>query len=140
MAQHMHVATSAVLRGVPVRALCREYAGEQVALQKADFIRLGVLGDWDNPYLTMNFANEAGEIRALGRLVEPGVVFKGLKPVNWCFDCGSALAEAEDVAAKAAKAAAATVRPAARIITLATTFATRSATCPSAATTMVIPI
>ena len=78
-----------------VRALCREYAGEQVALQKADFIRLGVLGDWDNPYLTMNFANEAGEIRALGRLVEQGVVFKGLKPVNWCFDCGSALAEAE---------------------------------------------
>ena len=78
-----------------VRALCREYASEQVALQKADFIRLGVLGDWDNPYLTMNFANEAGEIRALGRLVEQGVVFKGLKPVNWCFDCGSALAEAE---------------------------------------------
>ncbi|MEH6492149.1 isoleucine--tRNA ligase [Halopseudomonas sp.] len=78
-----------------VRELSRAYATEQVALQKADFIRLGVLGDWDNPYLTMNFANEAGEIRALGKMVEQGVVFKGLKPVNWCFDCGSALAEAE---------------------------------------------
>ncbi len=78
-----------------VRELSRAYAAEQVALQKADFIRLGVLGDWDNPYLTMNFANEAGEIRALGKMVEQGVVFKGLKPVNWCFDCGSALAEAE---------------------------------------------
>lgn len=78
-----------------VRQLSRAYATEQVALQKADFIRLGVLGDWENPYLTMNFANEAGEIRALGKMVEQGVVFKGLKPVNWCFDCGSALAEAE---------------------------------------------
>ncbi|HDY98126.1 MAG TPA: isoleucine--tRNA ligase [Pseudomonas sabulinigri] len=78
-----------------VRELSRAYATEQVALQKADFIRLGVLGDWDNPYLTMNYANEAGEIRALGKMVEQGVVFKGLKPVNWCFDCGSALAEAE---------------------------------------------
>ncbi|MEH6564204.1 MAG: isoleucine--tRNA ligase [Halopseudomonas sp.] len=78
-----------------VRELSRAYATEQVALQKADFIRLGILGEWDNPYLTMNFANEAGEIRALGKMVEQGVVFKGLKPVNWCFDCGSALAEAE---------------------------------------------
>ncbi|MEH6798343.1 MAG: isoleucine--tRNA ligase [Halopseudomonas sabulinigri] len=78
-----------------VRELSRAYATEQVALQKADFIRLGVLADWDNPYLTMNYANEAGEIRALGKMVEQGVVFKGLKPVNWCFDCGSALAEAE---------------------------------------------
>jgi len=78
-----------------VRELSRAYATEQVDLQKADFIRLGILGDWDNPYLTMNYANEAGEIRALGKMVEQGVVFKGLKPVNWCFDCGSALAEAE---------------------------------------------
>jgi len=78
-----------------VRELCRAYAAEQVAIQKADFIRLGVLGDWDNPYLTMNFANEANEIRALAKMVEAGYVFKGLKPVNWCFDCGSALAEAE---------------------------------------------
>ena len=50
---------------------------------------------WDNPYKTMDYANEAGEIRALGKMVEKGFVFKGLKPVNWCFDCGSALAEAE---------------------------------------------
>ena len=78
-----------------VRELCRAYAIEQVDIQKADFIRLGVLGDWDNPYLTMNFANEANEIRALARMVAGGYVSKGLKPVNWCFDCGSALAEAE---------------------------------------------
>jgi isoleucyl-tRNA synthetase len=77
------------------RELCRAYAAEQVEGQKAEFIRLGVLGDWDNPYLTMNFANEAGEIRALAEMVKGGFVFKGLKPVNWCFDCGSALAEAE---------------------------------------------
>ena len=78
-----------------VRELCRAFAAEQVAIQKKGFIRLGVLGDWDNPYLTMNFANEAGEIRALAEMVRQGWVFKGLKPVNWCFDCGSALAEAE---------------------------------------------
>ncbi len=78
-----------------VRELCRAYAAEQIEIQKAGFIRLGVLGEWDNPYLTMNFANEAGEIRALAEIVRKGYVFKGLKPVNWCFDCGSALAEAE---------------------------------------------
>nr|WP_294973813.1 isoleucine--tRNA ligase [uncultured Pseudomonas sp.] len=77
------------------RELCREYAAEQIEGQKADFIRLGVLGEWDNPYKTMNFSNEAGEIRALAEMVKEGFVFKGLKPVNWCFDCGSALAEAE---------------------------------------------
>ncbi len=78
-----------------VRELCRAYAAEQVDLQREGFIRLGVLGDWDNPYLTMNFQNEAGQIRALAEIVKQGYVFKGLKPVNWCFDCGSALAEAE---------------------------------------------
>ena len=77
------------------RERCRAYAAEQIEGQKGDFIRLGVLGDWDNPYKTMDFANEAGEIRALAKMVEGGFVFKGLKPVNWCFDCGSALAEAE---------------------------------------------
>lgn len=77
------------------RERCRTYASEQIEGQKADFIRLGVLGDWDNPYKTMDFANEAGEIRALAEMVKQGFVFKGLKPVNWCFDCGSALAEAE---------------------------------------------
>ncbi|AYF88434.1 MULTISPECIES: isoleucine--tRNA ligase [unclassified Pseudomonas] len=77
------------------RELCRTYAAEQIEGQKADFIRLGVLGDWSNPYKTMAFSNEAGEIRALAEMVKQGFVFKGLKPVNWCFDCGSALAEAE---------------------------------------------
>jgi len=75
--------------------LCRAYATEQIERQKVDFQRLGVLGDWDNPYLTMAFRNEADEIRALGRLLAKGYVYRGLKPVNWCFDCGSALAEAE---------------------------------------------
>ena len=63
--------------------------------RRRDFKRLGVLGDWDNPYLTMAYRNEADEIRALGKLLEKGYVYRGLKPVNWCFDCGSALAEAE---------------------------------------------
>jgi len=75
--------------------LCRAYATEQIARQKVDFQRLGVLGDWDNPYLTMAYRNEADEIRALGVLLGKGYVYRGLKPVNWCFDCGSALAEAE---------------------------------------------
>jgi len=77
------------------RELCRDYAGEQIERQKKDFIRLGVLGDWDHPYRTMQFSNEADEIRALGEMYRKGFLFKGLKPVNWCFDCGSALAEAE---------------------------------------------
>ncbi|MDN3521496.1 isoleucine--tRNA ligase [Halomonas ramblicola] len=77
------------------RELCREYAAEQIQEQLKDFVRLGVIGDWDNPYRSMDYANEAGEIRALAEMVEAGYVFKGLKPVNWCFDCGSALAEAE---------------------------------------------
>ena len=75
--------------------LCRAYATEQIAKQKADFQRLGVLGDWDNPYLTMAYRNEADEIRGLGVLLKKGYIFRGLRPVNWCFDCGSALAEAE---------------------------------------------
>ncbi len=75
--------------------LARAYATEQIARQKADFQRLGVLGDWEHPYRTMAYGNEADEIRTLGRLLEKGFVYRGLKPVNWCFDCGSALAEAE---------------------------------------------
>jgi isoleucyl-tRNA synthetase len=78
-----------------VQAKSRAYATEQIARQKKDFIRLGVLGDWDNPYLTMAYGNEADELRALGSLLEKGFLYRGLKPVNWCFDCGSALAEAE---------------------------------------------
>lgn len=78
-----------------VRELCRAFAQEQVARQKADFIRLGVLGDWDNPYLTMDHRIEAGIIRALGKIHRSGYLYQGRKPVNWCIDCGSALAEAE---------------------------------------------
>ncbi|MBP1208107.1 isoleucyl-tRNA synthetase [Duganella sp. 1411] len=73
----------------------RAYALEQVDRQRKDFIRLGVLGEWNNPYLTMNYSNEADELRALGKMLDKGYVYRGLKPVNWCFDCGSALAEAE---------------------------------------------
>ena len=73
----------------------RAYALEQIDKQRTGFIRLGVLGDWQNPYMTMAFGNEADELRALGKLLEKGYVYRGLKPVNWCFDCGSALAEAE---------------------------------------------
>ncbi|MDX9706364.1 MAG: isoleucine--tRNA ligase [Azospira sp.] len=83
------------IAGDKVRELCRTYAGEQVERQKKDFIRLGVLGEWDNPYLTMAFKTEADEIRALGKILEKGYLYQGLKPVNWCLDCGSALAEAE---------------------------------------------
>ena len=77
------------------RRKCREYASQQVARQKADFIRLGVLGDWERPYLTMDFKTEANIIRALGRMIAAGHLLKGYKPVYWCTDCGSALAEAE---------------------------------------------
>ncbi|WP_374497590.1 isoleucine--tRNA ligase [Vogesella indigofera] len=77
------------------RELCREYAHEQIARQKKDFIRLGVLGDWDNPYLTMDFKTEADIVRTLGKVYENGYLFKGEKPVHWCIECGSALAEAE---------------------------------------------
>jgi isoleucyl-tRNA synthetase len=75
--------------------LCRAYASEQIVRQKAEFQRLGVLGDWEHPYTTMSYRSEADEIRALGRLLEKGYLYRGLKPVNWCFDCQSALAEAE---------------------------------------------
>ncbi len=78
-----------------VQQKSRAYAAVQIERQKKDFIRLGVLGEWDRPYLTMDFKNEADEIRALGKLIGKGYVYRGLKPVNWCFDCGSALAEAE---------------------------------------------
>ncbi|KGT88412.1 isoleucine--tRNA ligase [Erwinia typographi] len=77
------------------RAACRKYAAEQVEGQKQDFIRLGVLGDWDRPYLTMNFKTEANIIRALGKIIGNGHLHKGAKPVHWCMDCRSALAEAE---------------------------------------------
>ncbi len=78
-----------------VQAKSRAYATEQIAQQMADFKRVGVLGDWAHPYRTMDFGNEAGEIRVLKRLIERGFVYRGLKPVYWCFDCGSSLAEFE---------------------------------------------
>ncbi|MDD2878980.1 MAG: isoleucine--tRNA ligase [Rhodoferax sp.] len=78
-----------------MQAKSRAYATEQIDLQREDFKRLGVLGDWDHPYRTMDFATEANEIRAFKRVVERGFVYRGLKPVYWCFDCGSSLAEFE---------------------------------------------
>ncbi len=77
------------------REECRKYAKTQVEAQKADFIRLGVLGDWEHPYLTMDFKTEANIIRSLGKIIANGHLHKGSKPVHWCTDCGSALAEAE---------------------------------------------
>ena len=77
------------------RAACRAYAQEQIGLQRADFQRLGVLGDWDHPYLTMAPRYEAQQLRAFGRIIENGHLYKGVKPVHWCLDCRSALAEAE---------------------------------------------
>jgi isoleucyl-tRNA synthetase len=78
-----------------VQSKSRAYATEQIALQMADFKRLGVLADWGHPYRTMDYANEAGEIRALKQVMERGFIYRGLKPVHWCFDCGSSLAEFE---------------------------------------------
>jgi isoleucyl-tRNA synthetase len=80
---------------VEFRKHCRDYAGKQVSIQKEEFIRLGVLGDWAQPYLTMDFEFEADIVRALGKIAANGHLTKGAKPVHWCTDCGSALAEAE---------------------------------------------
>ena len=77
------------------RAACREYADRQIEKQKVDFKRLGILGDWDNPYLTKNFKYEADIVRSLGKIVKNGHLSKGYKPVHWCTECSSALAEAE---------------------------------------------
>ncbi len=78
-----------------VQAKARVYAAEQIDGQRTDFKRLGVLADWAHPYRTMDFGNEANEIRALKKIMERGYVYRGLKPVYWCFDCGSSLAEFE---------------------------------------------
>ncbi len=77
------------------RQQCRDYAHKQVEAQKADFVRMGVLGEWDNPYLTMDFAFEANIVRSLATMIDNGHLHRGFKPVHWCLDCGSALAEAE---------------------------------------------
>ena len=78
-----------------MQARSRAFATEQIDIQRGEFKRLGVLGDWDHPYRTMDFSNEADEIRAFKRVIERGFVYRGLKPVYWCFDCGSSLAEFE---------------------------------------------
>ncbi|MGB2881862.1 MAG: isoleucine--tRNA ligase [Rhodoferax sp.] len=78
-----------------MQAKSRAYATEQIDQQREDFKRLGVLGDWERPYRTMDPANEAGQLRAFKRVIERGFVYRGLKPVYWCFDCGSSLAEFE---------------------------------------------
>ncbi len=78
-----------------MQAKSRAFATEQIDIQRSEFKRLGVLGDWDHPYRTMDFSNEADEIRAFKRVIERGFVYRGLKPVYWCFDCGSSLAEFE---------------------------------------------
>ncbi|MDB6096328.1 MAG: isoleucyl-tRNA synthetase [Francisellaceae bacterium] len=77
------------------REKCREYVHQQIQIQKEAFIRLGVVGDWDKPYLTMDYNYEANIVRALSRIIQNGYLLKGYKPVHWCIDCGSALAEAE---------------------------------------------
>ncbi|MBV8876440.1 MAG: isoleucine--tRNA ligase [Gammaproteobacteria bacterium] len=77
------------------RAACRAYAHEQIDLQRNDFKRLGILGDWDHPYLTMSPRYEAQQLRAFGGIIAKGHLYKGVKPVHWCLDCRSALAEAE---------------------------------------------
>ena len=77
------------------RAACRAYAEEQIDLQRRDFRRLGILGDWDRPYLTMSPRYEAQQLRAFGRIIANGHLYRGVKPVYWCLDCRSALAEAE---------------------------------------------
>ncbi|WP_282261914.1 isoleucine--tRNA ligase [Stenotrophomonas sp. PS02301] len=83
------------LDAVAFRQKCREFAEEQIELQRRDFKRLGVIGDWDNPYKTLSFDFEANEIRALSKVFANRHIVRGAKPVYWCFDCGSALAEAE---------------------------------------------
>ncbi|CAD83639.1 isoleucyl-tRNA synthetase [Candidatus Blochmanniella floridana] len=77
------------------RNYCREYVKKQIEIQKKDFIRLGILGEWKNPYLTMDYKTEANIIRTLGKIISNGYFYKGIKPVYWCFQCHSALANSE---------------------------------------------
>jgi isoleucyl-tRNA synthetase len=79
-----------------MQAKSRAYATEQIDQQREDFKRLGVLGDWERPYRTMDPANEGGQIRAFKRVIERGFVYRGLKPVYWCFDCGSSAGRVRD--------------------------------------------
>ncbi|WP_246120984.1 isoleucine--tRNA ligase [Luteimonas granuli] len=90
-----HGRVGAKLDAAAFRQACREYALSQVDLQRKDFKRLGVLGDWEDPYLSLDPGFEADEMRALAKVIDNGHLVRGAKPVYWCFDCGSALAEAE---------------------------------------------
>src|SRR3546814_3267330 len=83
------------LDAVEFRQKCREYANAQIDIQRKDFKRLGVIGDWEHPYRSLDFRFEADEMRALAKVIDNGHLVRGVKPVYWCFDCGSALAEAE---------------------------------------------
>ncbi len=94
-AQGLGSGPSSLQSRADIQAMCRAFATEQIVGQMKDFKRLGVLGDWDRPYRTMDFKTEANEIRAFKRVMERGFVYRGLKPVYWCFDCGSSLAEFE---------------------------------------------
>lgn len=93
--EKVHGKVGTKLDAVQFRQACRDYAREQIDVQRAGFKRLGVIGDWENPYLTLDFRYEADEIRALAKIIGNGHLERGVKPVYWCFDCGSALAEAE---------------------------------------------
>src|SRR5438552_448866 len=88
-------AKKAGMSKVEIRRECRKYAEKYIDLQRKGFQRLGVFGEWDRPYLTMDFSYEADIVRAFGEFVDKGLVYKGLKPVHWCFSCKTALAEAE---------------------------------------------
>src|SRR6056297_2665200 len=90
-----HGPAGAKLDAREFREACRRFAREQVDGQRKDFQRLGILGDWDRPDLTMDPAYEAEQLRAFAKILEQGHIYKGFKPVHWCLDCGSALAEAE---------------------------------------------
>ncbi len=90
-----HGKVGAKLDAAAFRSICRDYANTQIELQREDFKRLGVLADWDHPYRTLDFRFEADELRALATIIGNGHLQRGVKPVYWCFDCGSALAEAE---------------------------------------------
>ena len=90
-----HGRVGAKINAKDFRAACRKYAQEQVELQRSEFKRFGVLGDWNRPYLTMDPRFEGQQIRALGHIIRNGHLYKGAKPVHWCLDCRSALAEAE---------------------------------------------
>jgi isoleucyl-tRNA synthetase len=93
--EKVHGRVGAKLDAKAFRAACRDYAGKQVDGQRADFIRLGVMGDWERPYRTMLPGEEGAQLRAFARIVARGHVYKGFKPVHWCLDCRSSLAEAE---------------------------------------------